>query len=109
MNLPGTTGNYWQLGSFYPFQSPEKAARLQEDRNQLRLTAAGPNITVEVNGETINVIDLDQWGSANEGKVDAGMLSILRSLSRKGHIGFHAREGEISLRNVRIKKLTSAK
>jgi hypothetical protein len=71
----------------------------------MRLTAVGPKISVELNGETINEIDLDRWAHDQPGEVDPDVLNMLKSFSRKGHIGFNAREGDISLRNLRIKQL----
>lgn len=105
LNLRGTPGNYWWLGTFYPFKSPKSEPRIKDDWNQLRLTAVGPEITVDLNGETINSIDLDRWVSEQTGKIDPDLPKILQNLSRSGHIGFNAREGEISLRNIRIKEL----
>ena len=105
LNLRGTPGNYWRLGTFYPFKSPKSEPRIKDDWNQLRLTAVGPKITVELNGETINEIDLDRWVSEQPGKIDPDLPKMLNNLSPSGHIGFNAREGEISLRNLLIKEL----
>lgn len=105
LNLRGTPGNYWLPGTFYPFQGPKQRPRIKEDWNHMRLTAVGPKISVELNGETINEIDLDRWAHDQPGEVDPDVLNMLKSLSRKGHIGFNAREGDISLRNLRIKQL----
>lgn len=105
LNLRGTPGNYWWLGTFYPFKSPKGEPRIKDDWNQLRLTAVGPKITVDLNGETINEIDLDRWVSEQTGKIDPDLPKMLKNLSRSGHIGFNAREGEISLRNIRIKEI----
>ncbi len=105
MNLRGTPGNYWRLGTFYPFKSPSREPRIKDDWNQFRLTAVGPKITVDLNGETMNTIDLDRWVSQQPGKIDPDLPKILNHLSPDGHIGFNAREGEISLRNIRIKEL----
>lgn len=105
LNLRGTPGNYWWLGTFYPFKSPKSEPRIKDDWNQLRLTAVGPKITVDLNGETINSIDLDRWVSEQTGKIDPDLPKMLKNLSTSGHIGFNAREGEISLRNIRIKEI----
>jgi hypothetical protein len=45
------------------------------------------------------------WAHDQPGEVDPDVLNMLKSFSRKGHIGFNAREGDISLRNLRIKQL----
>lgn len=107
LNLRGTPGNDWRLGTFYPFKSPANEPRLKDGWNHLRLTAVGPKISVDLNGENINEIDLDRWLSEQPGKIDPDLPQILKNLARKGHIGFNAREGEISIRNVRIKVIAN--
>lgn len=105
MNMRGTPRHDWRLGTFYPFKSPSNEPGVRDGWNHLRLTAVGPKISVQLNGETINEIDLDRWSSEQSGKIDPDLLTILKNLSRDGHIGFNAREGEISLRNIRIREL----
>lgn len=107
LNLRGTPGNYWRLGTFYPFKSPANEPRLKDGWNHLRLTAVGSKVSVDLNGERINEIDLDRWLSEQPGKIDPDLPQILKNLARKGHIGFNAREGDISIRNIRIKDVAN--
>lgn len=105
LNLRGSKGNFWQPGTFYPFQSPKRPPKILDDWNQLRVTAQGPRISIELNSEMINAIDLDRWPQEQMGTIDPDLLNILKVMARRGHIGFNAREGDISLRNLRIKEI----
>lgn len=95
------------VGAIYDLVAPSKTNAKKDDWNAVKITAKGPKITVEINGEKVNSIDLDQWtkpglnpdGSKNKFK------AALKDFKREGHIGFQDHGSVVSYRNVRIRPL----
>ena len=95
------------VGAIYDLVAPSKTNAKKDDWNAVKITAKGPTVTVEINGEKVNSIDLNQWnkpglnpdGSKNKFK------AALKDFKREGHIGFQDHGAVVSYRNVRIRPL----
>ncbi len=98
-------------GAFYDAQEPTKDVVKEGEWNRMVITAQGPNLTVEMNGEKILQADLDQWTTA--GKNPDGSKNkyktALKDFKREGHIGLQDHGANVCYRNVKIKVLKGAK
>jgi len=92
-------------GALYDLLAPSKEASKADQWNRLVLTAKGPKITIEINGQQIIDADLDRW--TEPGKNPDGsrnkFRNALKSFKRDGHIGFQEHGAAVSFRNVKIK------
>ncbi|QDU28147.1 hypothetical protein ETAA8_32470 [Anatilimnocola aggregata] len=79
-------------GGIIPSIPPTKsAAKAAGEWNRFVITAKGDNLTVVLNGETVNVVDLT--------------TDKLKARPKTGAIGFQDHGLPLSLRNIKIKKL----
>jgi hypothetical protein len=92
----------------YDASAPSKdASKPAGEWNQLRLSCKGPKIEVELNGEPVNKVNLDEWdtpktnpdGSPNKFK------KALKDFPRKGRIGFQNHGQVVWIRDVKIREL----
>ena len=92
------------VGAIYDLVAPVKNAGKKDEWNKYVITANGPNIVVQLNGERINEMNLDKWTEA--GKNPDGSKNkyqkALKDWKREGHIGFQDHGNQVSYRNVRI-------
>lgn len=96
--------NKHSVGAIYDLVPPTKNAAKKDDWNKYVITASGPNIIVQLNGEKVSEMNLDKWteagknpdGSANKFK------KALKDWKREGHIGFQDHGNNVSYRNIRI-------
>lgn len=103
---PGDT----DVGAFYDLKAPTTCTAT-DDWNKVVITAKDNVLSVEMNGETINEMDLDQWteprknpdGSKNKFK------TALKDFKRDGHIGFQDHRAKVMYRNVKIQVLDGEK
>src|SRR5262245_35028400 len=86
-----------KTGSIYGIVPPSKdALKRVGEWNQMRITAKGPRITVELNGEQIVAANLlDHKDKENEHK------GMMRS---KGHLGLQSHDGRVEFRNLYVKE-----
>ncbi|HEV8606433.1 MAG TPA: DUF1080 domain-containing protein [Tepidisphaeraceae bacterium] len=94
--------------AIYDALEPSKnAERKIGEWNAMRITAKGPAIVVELNGERVIDMDLDKWSEA--GKNPDGTANKykkpLKDFPRKGFIGLQDHHKAVWFRNVRIKTL----
>ena len=102
----GAPGQKHSFGSIYDCQAPSKPVG-NGAWNRVTLTCKDNRITVMINGELVNDMDLNKWttgnknpdGSRNKFKV------ALKDFKREGHLGFQDHGAKVSYRNVRIKEL----
>ena len=107
VDRPAKNPNRHSVGALYDLVAPSKDPTKADDWNHVRITAKGNLLTVEINGEKVNEMDLDRWteagknpdGSANK------FRSALRDFKRAGHIGFQDHGAWVAYRNVRIKPM----
>ena len=95
-------------GALYDALAPSKNVQKPGGEwNHMTITADGPKVTVELNGQQIIAANLNDWkvaeqnpdGSKNKFK------TALKDLPRTGHIGFQDHGKPVWYRNVRIKPL----
>jgi Domain of Unknown Function (DUF1080) len=75
----------WRCGAFFGHQHATKSAvKPASEWNRMTITARGPKITVVLNGEVVNEIDLTQWNIRQINPNGSEMPT-------KGRIGFQGR------------------
>jgi hypothetical protein len=75
------------------------------------ITAKGPSIRVELNGELVQDVNLDEQKAEVE-RHDGTPASSLKDRPRKGHIGFQELSrggGHVMIRNAKIAVLDEKK
>jgi hypothetical protein len=87
-----TTGAIWDVVA-----ASKHAAKPVGQWNDLRITAKGRRLTVELNGVTVQDVDLDHY------KDQAHRVNGLTRVS--GHIGFQVWAGEVTIRKPLVKRL----
>ncbi len=95
------------VGAIYDLVAPTKNVAKAGTWNKFVITAIGPKITVELNGETICNMDLDQWTEAGKNPDGSGnkFKKALKDWKREGHVGLQDHGAKVSYRNIRIKPL----
>lgn len=96
------------VGAIYDCQAPQKnAAKPPGQWQQMQVTCKGPKITVVLNGELVNEMDLDQWAEPrkNPDGSDNKFPRALKDFARKGYIGLQDHGRPVWYRNIVIKKL----
>ncbi|MFV1965403.1 MAG: DUF1080 domain-containing protein [Pirellulaceae bacterium] len=109
------SGELWMLRnnkSATPEQRATAVPKVNADKpvgqwNTYRVTCRGPHIAVEVNGQKVNELDLDQWtephknpdGSKNK------FPRAIKDFARRGYIGLQDHGRPVWYRNIRIKPL----
>ena len=95
------------VGSIYDAQPPSKAmGKPDGEWNTMTLTCKGPQITVVLNGETVNEANIDNWTTPkmNPDGTKNKFKTALKDLPRNGHIGLQYHGKPISFRNIRVTK-----
>lgn len=104
---PSKTPGKHSCGALYDLLAPTKEASKAGRWNHLVLTAKGPKITIEINGQKVIDADVDQW--TEPGKNPDGTKNkykkALKDFPREGYIGFQDHGANVSYRNVKIKTL----
>lgn len=103
----------WRCGAFFGHQAASKSTvKPAGEWNRMTLTAQGPNITVVLNGEVVNEINLTRWkdGKLNpDGSEKPKWLQgePWSEMPRKGRIGFQGRHAGagIEFRNLKLLRL----
>lgn len=95
------------VGALYDLVPPTKNAAKKDEWNQYVITAKGPIITVVLNGEKINEMNLDKWTEAgkNPDGSENKYRKAVRDFARSGKIGFQDHDHKVWYRNVRVKPL----
>ncbi len=106
VNTPGGPNKH-SVGAIYDLVAPSKNAGKAGDWNKAVLTAKGAILTVELNGEKVCQMDLDQWTEPNKNPDGSKnkFKNALKNFKRAGHIGFQDHGANVEYRNARIKTL----
>ena len=106
-----STAGFHDTGAIYDMVKPSKnAMRPVGEWNHLVITCDGPKISVEVNGELVTRMDLDQWTLPNrrpdgsEHKFDIAYKDHPRS----GYIGLQDHGSNCWYKNIKIRPMKSA-
>jgi hypothetical protein len=93
-------------GGLYRAVAPTEQRFKPNDWNKYSVTCRGPQITVELNGEQILDVNLDEQTTPTR-RHDGSEAPPLKDRPRRGHIGFQelSRSGHVEIRNARIKVL----
>jgi hypothetical protein len=95
------------VGAIYDLVAPNKNAGKAGEWNKYVITAKGARITVELNGELVSSMDLDQWTVTGKNPDGSGnkFKRPLKDWKRDGHIGLQDHGAKVAYRNLRIKPL----
>jgi hypothetical protein len=106
VNNPSNPGKH-STGCFYDLVAPSKDLTKKDDWNKVVITAQDNLLSVEMNGEKVTEMDLDQWteGNKNPDGTKNKFRTALKDFKREGHIGFQDHGAWVAYRNVRIKRL----
>lgn len=103
VDVPGGPSKH-SVGAVYDLLAPTKNAGKKDDWNKLVITAKVNKLAVQLNGEAIVDMDIDQWSEA--GKNPDGTKNkykkALKDWKREGHIGLQEHGANVSYRNIRI-------
>lgn len=94
-------------GGIYRAIAPEKQVYRPTQWNRYRVTLQGAQLHVELNGEVIHDLNLDDY-SESVSRHDGTAAPTIKDRPRRGHIGFQelSRDGDhVQIRNARIKVL----
>lgn len=105
-----TTGTgYHDPGAFYDLVKTETNAQKPVGQwNHMTITAKGPVITIELNGQQVSRIDQSQWtepGKRPDGSNHKFTKVAIADLNQKGYFGFQDHGSPCWYRNVRLKTL----
>ena len=96
-------------GANYDVMAPSKnMARKAGEWNQMRITAKGQNVQVELNGERVLDQNLDLWTQAGKNPDGSGnkFKAAYKDMPKVGHIELQEHDGaEVWYRNIKIREL----
>ena len=109
VNNPSEKLGTHSLGAFYDLVAPTSNPAKKGEWMRMVITAKDNLLKLELNGVTINQMDLNRWtepgknpdGTKNKYKV------ALKDFKREGHIGFQDHGADVRYRNVKIRVLGS--
>jgi hypothetical protein len=107
VDRPANNPGKHSVGAIYDCLAPCKEVTKAGQWNRAVITAAGNRLTVEMNGEKIVEMDLNQWATAGQNADGSKnkFRTALKDFKREGHIGFQDHGANVAYRNVRIKVL----
>lgn len=95
-------------GSFYEGKAPSSdPSRPVGEWNEMKLTCRGPKIKVELNGEQVIDVNVDDWDTAgvNPDGTKNKFKTALKDLPRTGRIGFQNHGQVVWFKDVKIRDL----
>jgi hypothetical protein len=110
VDKPANPGKH-SVGAFYDCVAPKKDVTKKDDWNKMVVTASNNLLSVTMNGELVNEIDLDKWTEANKNPDGSKnkFSTALKDFKREGHIGFQDHGAVVMYRNVRVKSMDKSK
>jgi hypothetical protein len=107
-----TTALFHDTGAFYDLVKPSKNTMKPAGQwNHMVITCDGPRLAVELNGERINQINLDEWTTPNH-RPDGSAHKFdvaYKNHPRSGYIGLQDHGSPCLYRNIKIKPINSLK
>jgi hypothetical protein len=107
-----TAPKTWQCGAIFGHQAPTRSAVKQPGAwNRFTITAVDDHITVVLNGEVVNELDMSRYTSAETNpdgsEIPEWLSKPLAELATRGHIGLQGKHAgaPIWFRNLKIKEL----
>ena len=95
-------------GAVYDCVAPSKnTVKPPGQWNKYRITCRGPRIQVELNGEEIVDMNLDQWTEPNRNPDGTANKfgTALKDFARTGYIGLQDHGRDVWYRNIRVRRL----
>jgi hypothetical protein len=106
--LDSPTAGYHDTGAFYDLVKPAKnAMKPVGEWNHMVITCDRNNLAVELNGEKINRMDLDEWKEPNK-RPDGSSHKFdiaYKDHPRKGYIGLQDHGAACWYKNIKLKPL----
>lgn len=103
-----TTAGYHDTGAIYDLVKPKRnAMKPAGEWNHLVLTCDGPQVQVELNGERVTTMDLDQWTEPNR-RPDGSEHKFDLAYSqhpRRGFLGLQDHGSDCWFRNLKLRPL----
>jgi hypothetical protein len=99
---------FHDTGAIYDLVRPGRnAMRPVGEWNHMVITCDGPKLTVELNGEVVTRMDLDEWTTANKRPdgSDHKFDVAYKDHPRKGYIGLQDHGSDCWYKNIKIKPL----
>lgn len=96
------------FGAVYDISAPStNPSRPAGEWNHVTLTCEGHRIQVEINGQVVNEIDLNEWTEAgqNPDGTPNKFNTPYREMTHSGFIGFQDHGNPVWYRNIRVKPL----
>ncbi|HPM22506.1 MAG TPA: DUF1080 domain-containing protein [Phycisphaerae bacterium] len=97
-------------GAIYDCLAPRKnVVKKAGEWNHVTLTCRGPRIQLELNGEAIVDMNLDEWTTAHQNPdgTENKFNTAYKDMPRRGRIGFQDHGKSVWYRNIRLKRLDS--
>jgi hypothetical protein len=102
-------GGYHDFGAIYDLVPPKKLDKpLSPEWNSIQITAKGPHLDVEVNGQHVAQLNCDEWTTPHQGP-DGRRNKFSRAIKdfpRKGYLGFQDHGHKVWFKNVKLLDLT---
>lgn len=102
------TAGFHDTGAIYDLVKPQKnALRPVGEWNHIRITSDRNRLAVELNGEPITRMDLDEWTEKNK-RPDGTMHKfdvVYKDHPRQGYIGLQDHGSDCWYRNIKLKPL----
>ncbi len=96
-------------GAVYDLVPPiVNAQKAQGEWNHMTILALGPKIEVTVNGETVTVMDVDQFdkaGTRADGSKHKFTGVTVKEMARSGYLGFQDHGQDCWYKNIKVKDL----
>jgi hypothetical protein len=103
-----STAGFHDTGAIYDLVKPRKAARRPAGQwNHMQITCDRNRMAVELNGEPVSELDLDQWSEKNK-RPDGSSHKFdvaFKDHPRQGYIGLQDHGGECWFKNIKLKPL----
>lgn len=107
VDRPAKTPGKHSVGAVYDLLAPSKEASKPNQWNRAVITAVDNKLKIEMNGEQIVDMDLNQWATAGKNPDGSAnkFRTALKDFKREGHIGLQDHGAVVSYRNIRLKPL----